>query len=827
MGNILSNNTVGNSRGIDVAQQGIVPSHKTLATEPKTESKTRSLEVLSVKSRHFVVRENQSDQKFLLEKSALEIPANTSILKGDKLILLNINQQSGTFLLQRHADKLSSRLTKSTLKNVATAVNAGWPDLPINAIKQTSPVIINQVNVIGDTQQATELARALVNLASSTGKPSLKATANGEIKFINSSILQDQALLSAKPNIALLVDKNIANTVSFVINAGPNNFLTLNIPLNGVGNANPNALTNIAGEQLKLLSNNPQKIVLTVDVANQQSLLSNIITQGSVKSSLSELVLKDVNRLLHGHASSIKKVMAKLIFSNQSGNLQSGIVLEASKSNLLALGLPTKQHLMRGVSALSLPKNSVLITHDGLKSKKIDINLLAKPTIIKLNNSAFSALTNANSLALDTSKTGRINAHIPNEIAASNDTYGNSRSNAISMMKNTPQLAAQNTANESGSALNTANVGRGNSVHNKSDPILSTILKEQLTRFLNEKSVNPESANSILETAKTVIYRDLHQLLPKAQPGSEALPTLLKQLQAIGSGATGDLKSLIEQVSQQVNMLLPKHDLPAATAEELNSIDETIATQSVNSIKAMLTAHALPNVVNTPIQATSAITAQSGLLNGLVTMLQASLQAKLLAQQPQMLARISQFAPLMNRSPNSPNTDKNQSTHAKLLQDLSKLDPNGNLIGELNKVLSAHSLHKISGAEASLQQHDSFYYILPNMFSPEHKDIEIVIKREQNPSSSLEEGQHAWLLNMKLDIGKSGEVLAKVKLANNTVDLNLYASNAALKSKIMHYLPYLNKRLTSLGLQVQPHCFLGKIPDTLHKTNYQMVQTYV
>jgi hypothetical protein len=37
----------------------------------------------------------------------------------------------------------------------------------------------------------------------------------------------------------------------------------------------------------------------------------------------------------------------------------------------------------------------------------------------------------------------------------------------------------------------------------------------------------------------------------------------------------------------------------------------------------------------------------------------------------------------------------------------------------------------------------------------------------------------------------------------------------------------LNRRLESLGLSVKPQCYLGKIPNTLHKTDYQVVQTYV
>jgi hypothetical protein len=66
-----------------------------------------------------------------------------------------------------------------------------------------------------------------------------------------------------------------------------------------------------------------------------------------------------------------------------------------------------------------------------------------------------------------------------------------------------------------------------------------------------------------------------------------------------------------------------------------------------------------------------------------------------------------------------------------------------------------------------------------------------------------------------------------VKLIEEKLDLHIYASNEALKTNIVNMLPHLEKRLEHLGLRMNHKCFLGKIPETLHKTNFQMVQAYV
>ena len=81
---------------------------------------------------------------------------------------------------------------------------------------------------------------------------------------------------------------------------------------------------------------------------------------------------------------------------------------------------------------------------------------------------------------------------------------------------------------------------------------------------------------------------------------------------------------------------------------------------------------------------------------------------------------------------------------------------------------------------------------------------------------------------MKLDIGDAGQVLAKSKIDQNTITLSLYASNDIILRRLADTLPYLTKRLSSLGLEVtEANYQRGQIPDTLNTRPHQIFETRV
>jgi flagellar hook-length control protein FliK len=168
------------------------------------------------------------------------------------------------------------------------------------------------------------------------------------------------------------------------------------------------------------------------------------------------------------------------------------------------------------------------------------------------------------------------------------------------------------------------------------------------------------------------------------------------------------------------------------------------------------------------------------------------------------------------------------SVSPKAMIEISQLEQKHQLMKEIGRVLSGHQTNKLRNAEQVIQGQETFYYNLPSALGGTFKDIEILIKREENPKENTSDdalGNKTWHLTMKLAIGNLGELLTKAKLRSDTLDINFYASNETVKVQVMNYLPLLRRKLDSLGIEVsKSHCQLGKIPDTLQQRPHHMFQ---
>ena len=60
---------------------------------------------------------------------------------------------------------------------------------------------------------------------------------------------------------------------------------------------------------------------------------------------------------------------------------------------------------------------------------------------------------------------------------------------------------------------------------------------------------------------------------------------------------------------------------------------------------------------------------------------------------------------------------------------------------------------------------------------------------------------------MKLDIGDAGQLLAKSKIDTDTITIDLYTSNETVLTRVADTLPFLERRLADLGLNVEKMSF--------------------
>ena len=167
---------------------------------------------------------------------------------------------------------------------------------------------------------------------------------------------------------------------------------------------------------------------------------------------------------------------------------------------------------------------------------------------------------------------------------------------------------------------------------------------------------------------------------------------------------------------------------------------------------------------------------------------------------------------------------------SRVSQDMNQLDGRQQLLSQLKTLLSSHQQNKIANVDGRIQGQDSFYYVLPSL-SQHHSPPELLIKREQGGQNNkhAQTGERSlWNITMKLDIGDSGQVLAKSKIDQSSITLDLYASNDEVLRRISDTLPYLHRRLESLGLEVENTSFQrGHIPDTLNTRPHQIFETRV
>ena len=167
---------------------------------------------------------------------------------------------------------------------------------------------------------------------------------------------------------------------------------------------------------------------------------------------------------------------------------------------------------------------------------------------------------------------------------------------------------------------------------------------------------------------------------------------------------------------------------------------------------------------------------------------------------------------------------------SRVTQDLSQLDSRQQLLSQLKTLLANHQQSKIASVDSRIQGQDSFYYVLPSM-SQYQSPAELLIHREQERKQNdkkAENGRALWNVTMKLDIGDTGQVLAKSRIDKSSITIDLYASNEVILRRIADTMPYLTRRLTSLGLEVEKSSFQrGQIPETLKTRPHQIFETRV
>lgn len=337
--------------------------------------------------------------------------------------------------------------------------------------------------------------------------------------------------------------------------------------------------------------------------------------------------------------------------------------------------------------------------------------------------------------------------------------------------------------------------------------------------------------------------------LVKDNAGKSSLSALAQALSAQAKGlSSGLLSNIIQQLTasqnKSIGALPPISDtsLPLASPkvnegpvgetltanEEIKALSKKVANDMSEQglsqrLQQLISTQAL---VTTPVSLTSP-TNSSSFVQGLVALVQLALAGRAMQRQPSLKAQIDAPDSIVSKTLANMGITSQPS---RISQDMNQLDGRQQLLSHLKTLLTSHQQNKIANVDSRIQGQDSFYYILPSL-SQHQTPPELLIKREQGGQNHKQEqaGQRSlWNVTMKLNIGDSGQVLAKSKIDKNTITLDLYASNDEILRRIGDTLPYLQRRLTSLGLVVENTSYQrGHIPDTLNSRPHQIFETRV
>lgn len=688
-----------------------------------------------------------------------------------------------------------------------TVVSVNHADVVLKAPNSKQAITVSKDAILGlDSQQSLKAGDKLI-LLSSTAKSlnfHIEQSQSMHVKQMSAPLIQSlskhwpdisiSTLKKALPNLlsqvslpttSPLSSKLLSSIVDIAQKTGEPIFsATLNAKVSVLTSNNITLSLTIAHMSKTSQLSLPMPLELQGKVHTDDTVkltLDANMTKGAIKSlsvnndiSLPQSALRSINQYLHQRPASIKPILNNVFLHEQINKPQNATVLDTSSTTLNKLGKDISSKLLGQLSPSMLEEAKIAISASPTINKgqassnanQLQIMLLAKPVILNIERTSLEKLPelklNTNGKSSQFSPSGQID----------------------------PNSKVSNT-------------------------------KETITNLLQTKFVSNIGQDQVSEL-KIKLANELNQSLARSSSVSEGMFGVTKILDKITTSGSPDLKAFIKSIA------VSQHPDEAKANKSDVLTDSDLRKQSnisVDDLKQIFNTAALPDVSMLKTPNVQGAVPSGSFLNGLVTMLQASLLAKLANQQPQLANQINALLPTLAKAV----VPKQGQQNVKTLQELHRRDPNSELISQVNKVLSNHTLHKLSGSESTLQGQDTFYYALPNMFSPQAKDTEILIKREQQNESGKDEGesQTHWQLSLKLDVGNQGQALAKVKLIEEKLDLHIYASNEALKTNIVNMLPHLEKRLEHLGLRMNHKCFLGKIPETLHKTNFQMVQAYV
>ncbi len=634
--------------------------------------------------------------------------------------------------------------------------------------KQPNIISLSSANVrSAQNSQTAQNVNTILNVSSQVAQLNNAALPN---KLVSASILQQLANSSSPINSA-------ANSRQSAVNRSLSQVI---IPLTDAKLADlPKSLLSSLQSAISRVNTSAatQVSLLVEGTGNTNSLKLSVL--GNLRQSSADLNTSQIRTLL---ATADGKAL---------GNARNLSVADAAKPSLT-------NNQVASSAGTTVTKPSTESVAGALSSSIAKQGFIASRAELGVNQSGNPAVSNPQPALTDA---GAAKNPAPNVASFKTDLLLEKLTKFINSPAQTSQAAAQRTSQ----AAAQQNLTILTQLLSQLPNTKITSIIEQLSNFASTQRVNPTTT---IDSLKTQVQALSQSTSAQSASQTQSLANIISAL-----NANADIAELSPET--QALLRYVRDQLPNTSAAQQTPIDAKTIQQLVGA-----------PLNNAPINALSP-TAASGFLSGLVTLLQVTLASKLQRQSNKQASKMQDQIPDSIKSI-VPNITSTQS--AKLMQDFRQFDAKHTLSAEVAKMLFSHQNHKLKSIESSLQGQDQLYYALPNVFDKNADDIELLVKREtrEDKNTQSAEGSSSWYLTMKLDVGPLGQMLAKTQLKDDEIKLQLYTSTTELKNKAYDMLPFLQRRLSALGINLtEKSCQLGKIPQQLKTEHYQVFETQV
>lgn len=319
------------------------------------------------------------------------------------------------------------------------------------------------------------------------------------------------------------------------------------------------------------------------------------------------------------------------------------------------------------------------------------------------------------------------------------------------------------------------------------------------------------------------------QLLAETGSTHTALTKLINTLNEVSTSGSAPSKALAQQWRDQLGMMDDSLTLQTEKKGLVGNMGSNVTGSTSESVSVSAQIQQLLSTQTLVTQPVSILSApnQSGFINALIAMLQVSLAGKALRSQPDLAKVMDQAESIIAKAVN---TGQPPSRPSRIVNEFAQMDSRSNMLNQVKTLLANHQQQKLQNAESRAVGQDTLYYVLP-VSRDGQPAPEILFRAEEKPESQQKDTsqkQKIWHLTMKLNVGELGELLAKTRITGNDIHLQLYASSDTLLTQVFDTLPFLLRRFSQLGLNVEQHsCQKGRLQGSLKEAPYQLFETLV